>query len=241
MREGANGVLLRRAKERSMPTEEDQRALMNAVIDTPVGEWPQSTRIIGVMSHQGDYLAHLAAFEVAIERRGEQDAVAVKEIRTKPQYDLCDAVVLPGGWSNLQTLYLAETGLDSALRAANERGLPVLGTCAGMILCGSDGGKYTDGRVMLGLIPGTVDNNIVDGVKTVRKACDPERKEILFSNGPVLRAFDDSVRVLAETCDAGQVVGAQHGSTFVFSHHDYERTHPEFLDYCLMRWSEKGR
>ena len=238
LRNGANGILLTRSPGQEMPDEQDQLALMHAVIEAPGKEWPKGKHVIGVLSHQGDYLAHLAAFEDAIADFGVRGSVAVREVRTKAHLDRSDAVVLPGGWSNLQTLFLAETGIDRALRSASQRGLPVLGTCAGMILCGSEGGRHTKGRVMLGLVPGTIDNNVIDGVTSIKKLAGGEVEDILFSNGPVLKDFSKDVQVLAETQDTEQVIAARHDSTFVFSYHDYGRTHPEFLKYCLAHWAE---
>lgn len=90
---------------------------------------------------------------------------------------------------------------------------------------------------MLGLVPGTVDNNVVDGMTRIEQCATGEVQEILFSNGPVLRDCGDGVEILARTRERGQVVAARHGATFAFSYHDYDHTHPEFLDFCLSRWA----
>ncbi len=235
-RNGAHGIFLRRPKGSAFPSEEDQRRLMHSVIEAPAEVWPRNRQVIGVLAHQGDYLAHLAAMQSAIRAKGLDSKVAVREVRTRHDYDRCSAIILPGGWSNLQTLFLEETGIDRALRAAKESGLPTLGTCAGMILAGSRCGNCTPGRAMLGLMPGTIDNNVVDGMTAIQWSNCNRQDEILFSNGPILKDPGRGVVVLATTFDKGLIVAARHEATFVYSFHAYERTHPEFLDFCLASW-----
>jgi pyridoxal 5'-phosphate synthase pdxT subunit len=82
---------------------------------------------IGVLAVQGDFAAHAAV----LRSLGAEPA----EVRDPAQLDGLDGLVIPGGESTTISKGMARDGLDDAIRRFNERGRPVLGTCAGMILC----------------------------------------------------------------------------------------------------------
>jgi 5'-phosphate synthase pdxT subunit len=92
-------------------------------------------RRVGVLAVQGDVAEHVAA----IEQLGAE-AVAVKGTGDVAGLD---ALVLPGGESTAISLLLASCGLDREITAMVADGLPMLGTCAGMILLASE---ILDGR-----------------------------------------------------------------------------------------------
>jgi len=83
-------------------------------------------RRVGILALQGDFSEHLAAFVQL-----DCDAVLVKrtaEVRG------CDALVIPGGESTTIGKLCRRFGLDEAIVELSERGAPIWGTCAGMIL-----------------------------------------------------------------------------------------------------------
>ena len=82
--------------------------------------------LIGVLALQGDVLEHLRAL-----RRVGARALQVK---TAAQLAEVDALVLPGGESTTIGKLLARFELLDALQTRIADGMPVLGTCAGMIL-----------------------------------------------------------------------------------------------------------
>lgn len=65
------------------------------------------------------------------------------EVRTPEQLVAIDALLLPGGESTTMTRLLATSGLRGPLEAAIARGMPVFGTCAGLILLAAE---VLDGR-----------------------------------------------------------------------------------------------
>ncbi|HSK24442.1 MAG TPA: pyridoxal 5'-phosphate synthase glutaminase subunit PdxT [Egicoccus sp.] len=81
---------------------------------------------IGVLALQGDVLEHLRAL-----RRCGANAV---EVRTAAQLAEVDGLILPGGESTTIGKLLERFGLMQPLRDRIGAGLPVFGTCAGMIL-----------------------------------------------------------------------------------------------------------
>jgi pyridoxal 5'-phosphate synthase pdxT subunit len=86
-------------------------------------------RRIGVLALQGDFREHLAAL-----RACEVEGVP---IRLAADLDAVDALILPGGESTTMARLL-EPGLAAAIQRRSAAGMPVLGTCAGMILMARD-------------------------------------------------------------------------------------------------------
>lgn len=82
---------------------------------------------IGVLALQGGFAEHRRALS--------RLNTASIEIRSRDDFtkDL-DGLILPGGESTVMGRLLRETGLDGLLRDAIGQGLPVFGTCAGLIL-----------------------------------------------------------------------------------------------------------
>jgi pyridoxal 5'-phosphate synthase pdxT subunit len=56
-------------------------------------------------------------------------------VRTPEQLEALDGLVIPGGESTTMTRLIVSAGIEPALRAHHEAGRPILGTCAGMIVC----------------------------------------------------------------------------------------------------------
>jgi pyridoxal 5'-phosphate synthase pdxT subunit len=105
----------------------------NGAGDRPRGAAP--VRSVGVLALQGAYHAH--------QERLTRLGVDAPLIRTPADLDGVDALVLPGGESTTMSHLLATSGLFDALKSRLADGLPVFGTCAGMILCATD---VLDGR-----------------------------------------------------------------------------------------------
>jgi len=91
---------------------------------------PKSRRRVGVLALQGDYAAHIAALSLA-----GADAF---EIRSKADLDFADAAVIPGGESTVMGSLLQRFGFLDAFRDRILEGMPVFGTCAGVILLAKD-------------------------------------------------------------------------------------------------------
>jgi 5'-phosphate synthase pdxT subunit len=90
---------------------------------------------VGVLALQGAFAEHAAVLEAL-----GADAV---QVRTPAELGGLDALVMPGGESTTMSLLLQKSGLDVAIAGALDDGLPVFGTCAGLILLAAE---VTDGR-----------------------------------------------------------------------------------------------
>ena len=106
---------------------------------------------IGVLALQGAFAAH----EDALRGLG----VTTRQVRTPADLAAIDALVMPGGESTTMSRLLDTSGLFDGLNARLTDGMPVFGTCAGMILLATD---VLDGRPdqrSFGIIDITVQRN----------------------------------------------------------------------------------
>ena len=83
---------------------------------------------IGVLAVQGDFAEHAAML------RRADPSVLVREVRTPKDLIGLDGLIVPGGESTAMGKLLVAYGLEEPIRSAARAGLPVWGTCAGMIL-----------------------------------------------------------------------------------------------------------
>ena len=84
--------------------------------------------VVGVLALQGDFPEHRAAFARVVGPDG------VELVRTARELSRVDALVIPGGESTAISKLLDKGGLRAALSERIGRGLPVMGTCAGLIV-----------------------------------------------------------------------------------------------------------
>lgn len=92
-----------------------------------MSEYPRPR--IGVLALQGDFREHIAH----LERSGAETV----RVRRAADLEGIDGLLLPGGESTAQSNLIRLHGLEEPLRAALGGGLPVYGSCAGMILLAS--------------------------------------------------------------------------------------------------------
>jgi 5'-phosphate synthase pdxT subunit len=85
---------------------------------------------VGVLALQGDFEAHAET----LRRLGAEP----REVRTPVDMEGLDALVVPGGESTTIGKGIASAGLEPALRRHHEEGRPILGTCAGLIVCDAE-------------------------------------------------------------------------------------------------------
>ena len=105
---------------------------------------------VAVLAVQGAFIEHEKVFKElgvnCIELRKKEDVL--KDF---------DALVLPGGESTVQGKLIRELGMEDILKEKIKNGMPVLATCAGMILLATEiaGGE----EAHLGLLPARVKRN----------------------------------------------------------------------------------
>ena len=116
-------------------------------------------KVAGVVGLQGAVSEHIETLRSAMDGEGEEGDV----IWVRRSYDLerVDCLVLPGGESTTISKLLLTFKLFEPLRRRADEGMPILGTCAGMIVMCQQGDhdvERTDTR-LLGLLSARVDRN----------------------------------------------------------------------------------
>lgn len=105
--------------------------------------------IVGVLALQGDFREHI--------RMLEQLGVAATEVRTPDELAAVDALVIPGGESTTIGKLAAKVGLIDSIRERCDQGMPVFGTCAGMIFLAASTVEHDQPQV--GVLDAAVQRN----------------------------------------------------------------------------------
>ena len=163
---------------------------------------------IGVLAVQGDFAEHAAML------RRADPSVLVREVRTPKDLIGLDGLIVPGGESTAMGKLLVAYGLEEPIRSAARAGLPVWGTCAGMILLAREiiGGE-PDGRI--GLMDLTVQRNAfgrqIDSFETDLAFKGLEHPiHAVFIRAPLVERVGPEAEALATLPD-GRVVAARQG------------------------------
>lgn len=82
--------------------------------------------LIGVLALQGGFEAH--------ERMLQRVGAHTRQVRVPSELHGLDGLIIPGGESTTMTIGVAREGLQEPLQALARSGVPVLGTCAGLIM-----------------------------------------------------------------------------------------------------------
>lgn len=194
--------------------------------------------VIGVLALQGDVREHLAA----LDRLG----VATMRVRRPEELATVDALVLPGGESTTIARLARTFDLLDPLRARIRDGLPVLGTCAGMILLADRVLDGAAGQETFGGIDMTVRRNAFgrqvdsfEGPVAVKGLDDPVHG--VFIRAPWVEEVGPAVEVLARVdhggaaaAGAGRIVAVRQGHLVATSFHpevgEDSRVHGLFVD-----------
>jgi 5'-phosphate synthase pdxT subunit len=206
---------------------------------------PADGLVIGVLAVQGDFAEHAAMLRRAARDQGRE--VVVREVRTPRELAGLDGLIVPGGESTTMGKLLVAYGLEEPIRAAAQAGLPVWGTCAGMILLARDivGGE-PDGRI--GLMDMTVQRNAfgrqIDSFETELDFIGlPRPIHAIFIRAPQVERLGPRAEALATLPD-GRIVAARQGNLLATAFHP-ELTpdtslHAWFLESCREIRSQKS-
>ncbi|ASK65847.1 pyridoxal 5'-phosphate synthase glutaminase subunit PdxT [Brachybacterium avium] len=163
---------------------------------------------IGVLALQGDVREHA--------RLLEQLGAVVVPVRRASELAAIDALVLPGGESGVMDRLARLTGLREPLREVIAEGLPVLGTCAGLILLAEHLLDGAPGQETLGGLDVTVRRNAFgsqsDSFETDLEvlALGPPAVRTAFIRAPLIERIGPRASTLASLPD-GRIVAAEQG------------------------------
>lgn len=181
---------------------------------------------VGVVALQGDVDEHMEAFRRALGEGGE-----VVAIRRREEVAPCGAVSIPGGESTTISRLLEEKGMGPEIVQAARRGVPVLGTCAGLIILAKStrdelerGGKGNGRRVQpLGLMDIAADRNAFGRQRESFEASlefpalGREPYRAVFIRAPAIASAEPGVEILAR--HEGHIVAARQGSLLALAFH----------------------
>ena len=185
---------------------------------------------IGVIALQGDVSEHVLAMQKALQGKGE-----VIEIRKAGLIAGCSGLVLPGGESTTISRQLANSGMTEELKAAALAGVPILATCAGLVLVSKDIGGEAKVKP-LGLMDIKIDRNAFGPQRESFEAdlqvdCFEKPYRAIFIRAPAIAAAGAGVQVLARVGEA--IVAARQKNLLALAFHpeltDDTRFHQIFL------------
>jgi len=184
--------------------------------------------VIGVLALQGDVREHLALL-AGIGARG-------RPVRAPAELDAVDGLIVPGGESTVIGKLARRYGLLEPLRERAKAGLPVFGTCAGLIFMA----REVDGppQHLLGVLDVRVRRNAF-GRQVASfeaefdvKGLDGGPVTALFIRAPWVTELAPGVEVLAEV--DGRVVAVRQGNLLGTSFHPEltgeQRFHRQFVE-----------
>jgi 5'-phosphate synthase pdxT subunit len=186
---------------------------------------------VGVLALQGDFREH-----ALVLRELGADVI---HVRRPEELAAVDGLVLPGGESSVQDKLSRTFGLAEPLKQAIASGLPVYGTCAGLILLADRILDGITGQQTLGGLDVSVRRNAfgsqLDSFETDLDvpALGDEPVHAVFIRAPVVEKVGPQATRLA-SLDDGQVVAVEQGNLLGTAFHPEVtgdiRFHAYFLD-----------
>ena len=166
--------------------------------------------MIGVLALQGDFEAHARM----LQRLGAH----TREVRVAGDLDGLDGLVIPGGESTTMTLGIEREGLAEPLRmlagAGSGDGIPILGSCAGLIMLDRDHLALMDIRAERNAF-GRQTKSFEADVEVSGVPGPPIRG--IFIRAPWIAEHGPQVEIIAEV--EGHPVAARQGRMLVVSFH----------------------
>ncbi len=183
---------------------------------------------IGVLALQGGFIEHTAAL----------DKLGVPNFTIRKRDDLrdgLDGLIIPGGESTVMGKLLIETQLFEPIKALIDGGLPVFGTCAGMILLAEK--IANDAHTYFGSIGVTVKRNAfgrqLGSFRSTEYFAGIGEIPMTFIRAPYIETANDNVTVLASV--NGCKVAAESGNILVTAFHPELTDDLSVLQYFLRK------
>ena len=167
---------------------------------------------IGVLALQGAFIEH-------IKRLRELDTECFEVRQECDIREKMDGLILPGGESTVMSMLLRDTNLFDPLLSMLRDGLPVMGTCAGLLLLakkvknnGAPGFATMDITARRNAYGRQLDSFfVVSDFKGLGKI------PMTFIRAPYIESAGENVSILAET--GGQIVAARQGNQLAMAFH----------------------
>jgi len=168
---------------------------------------------IGVLALQGAFREHQRSLEAC--------GVTARQIRKPEQLAGLDGLIIPGGESTTMGKLMIEFGLFEPLQKMAHQGLPIFGTCAGLILLARDIVRSNQPR--LGVMDMAVERNAfgrqVDSFEVLLQVQELNEPPVpaVFIRAPYIVKVNSGVEVLARFDD--KIVLARQGQFLAAAFH----------------------
>jgi len=184
--------------------------------------------LVGVLALQGGFEVHARM----LRGLGAQ----VREVRVPADLEGLDGLIVPGGESTVMTLGIEREGLLEPLRALTAEGMPVLGTCGGLVMLDRDHLGLMDLRARR--------NAFGRQVRSFEAELDFAGMEggplpAVFIRAPWIEEAGEGVTLLAEV--DGHPVAAQQGNLLAVAFHPELAGDPRVHERFLALVRERGR
>lgn len=187
---------------------------------------------VGVLALQGDFREH-----IAVLRALGADAVPVKR---PEELDRVAGLIIPGGESSVMDKLSRLFGMAEPLKAAIASGLPVYGTCAGLIMLADTVLDSIEGQQTLGGFDLVVRRNAfgsqLDSFETDLDipVLGAPAVHAVFIRAPVVESVGERATALAALPD-GRVVAVEQGNLLGTSFHPEMTGDTRFHEYFLSK------
>ena len=174
---------------------------------------------VGVLALQGTFTEHIDSLR--------QLSVEAPQIRLPHELDTLDGLVIPGGESTTMLRLMESFGLIQPIREMARNGLPIWGTCAGMVLlikdisnCEMETLALMDAKVKRNAFGSQVDSFEADlDIPLVGE----EPYHAIFIRAPIIEEAKPGVEILSRLAD-GTIVAIRQNRLLACAFH------PEFTD-----------
>jgi 5'-phosphate synthase pdxT subunit len=187
---------------------------------------------VGVLALQGDFREHIAVLNSL-----GADAVGV---RRPSELAAVSGLIIPGGESSVMDKLSRLFDLAEPLKAAIESGLPVWGTCAGLIMLADTVLDGIEGQQSLGGLDIAVRRNAfgsqLDSFEIdldIPVVGEPELHAV-FIRAPIVETVAEGVTTLASLAD-GRIVAVEQGNLLGTSFHPEMTGDTRFHEYFLKK------
>ena len=185
---------------------------------------------IGVLALQGDFEAHLKMLDEV-----GADGIA---IRLPEQLANLDGIIIPGGESTTIGKLMVIYGLHEILQRKIQEGVPIWGTCAGLILLAKETDNALAGQPLLASMHIRVRRNAFGSQRESFEtdlsvpALGEAPFHTFFIRGPAVESVGPEIEVLA-TLDDGTIVAVREGTLLGTAFHPEVSGDPRFHQYFL--------
>lgn len=191
---------------------------------------------IGIIAIQGNVEEHINAIQHAGKKADQP--IEVIRIKHKGIVNGCDAIIIPGGESTTLGKLMEREGISSEIKMAAKKGIPILGTCAGLVLLAKNGDKQVEKtkQPLLELMDIRVNRNAFGRQKESFevplsfKGLD-EPYNAVFIRAPCITECANDVEILAEYKNT--IVAARQGNVLALAFHPELTTDLRIHQYFL--------